>query len=68
MIKGNIPQNVTEETEQEQIEEEEYEPQHPMLEFKQQAVEVGEDHLNDYVEVNPFEKKETAQSETAIKE
>lgn len=60
MIKGEIPQNVTEETEQEQeqIEEEEYKPQHPMLEFKPQVAEDGEDHLNDYVEVNPFEKKE----------
>ena len=39
-----------------------------MLEFKPLAAEDGEDHLNDYVEVNPFEKKETAMPETAIKE
>lgn len=65
MIKRDLEQNMTgEDAEQEQKEdkvlqeEEEYKPQHPMLEFKQTAEESKADHLDDYVEVQPFESKE----------
>jgi hypothetical protein len=46
----------TEEQEQEEIEE--YKPQHPAIAFiKQVSIESNKvDHLEDYVEVTPFEK------------
>ena len=38
----------------------EYQPEHPMLAFKPTSAEGKEDHLTNYVEVNPFAQREAA--------
>ena len=40
-----------------------YEPEHPMLAFKPTAATIKQDHLDKYVEVNPFALKEAAAEE-----
>ena len=37
-----------------------YQPEHPMLAFKPALTSSKKDHLDQYVEVNPFAKKEAA--------
>lgn len=39
----------------------EYQPEHPMLAFKPASAEAAaQDHLSNYVEVNPFAQREAA--------
>lgn len=53
----------------EQVEEvEAYQPEHPMLAFKPTPAAVKQDHLDQYVEVDPFAKKEAAAEEQAAAE
>jgi hypothetical protein len=40
---------------------EEYQPQHPVLAFQAQSQEPQKDHLEDYIEVNPFAEQEAKQ-------
>lgn len=60
-IQRGSPQTVIEPEEFDEtknIEEEEYKPQHPQLAFMEaQAAETKTDHLENYVEVDPFANK-----------
>lgn len=41
----------------------EYQPEHPMLAFKPTAAKNKPDHLDQYVEVNPFAQREAETSD-----
>jgi len=57
--KNPAPTMVVSEEFDEKKEEEEYSPQHPTLAFHAELkLQVNPDHLENYVEVQPFENKE----------
>lgn len=57
--KQPAPTMIEQESFEEETEEtlEEYQPEHPMLAFKAAKAEAKEDHLVNYVEVDPFAKR-----------